>query len=441
MANKSSPVRLSSEQKIDIIKQILKSLQKGPRIVTRISRNVWDDVVRQLNLSNPTTDVFTESRCQYIYNTTKQVFEDFEEIKDITEGTFNHETHMLEILDGKWEDLLQWEDTKDTTLKPSRFRNTPFPFYDLIKDINSIVEPHDDKSDQPDTMTADITPARHNPTLPLAQVDPTPESNEAMIIIVALCIIREAKGSSEEIDRLFDELPNHPETGTPNAPTTYYKRHEHTQTEIHNILLSLHHEMQRNDLLGCHRIPWDIHTAVANELERGTTTKGLYTPNRCLNVFKRAKKQFIEFETLRATPHSKLNNTPITPSPNHHLLKDLVPNQAPDDRFREKLKKYRASLKNGFTLVQPRHKPNGTYRIRHTRTGKIKKNDLPLPKQNRPTIVLSSDDECMEEALKIINNQARPQVISRDGHSTSDDEQSSTCFEEGNTIEQLQKKL
>ncbi|KNF00078.1 hypothetical protein PSTG_06699 [Puccinia striiformis f. sp. tritici PST-78] len=128
MANKSPPVRLSSEQKIDIIKQILKSLQKGPRIATRISRNMWDDVVRQLNLSNPTKDVFTELHCQYIYNTTKQVFDNFEEIKDITEGTFNHETHMLEISDGKWEDLLQWEDTKETTLKPSRFRNTPFPF-------------------------------------------------------------------------------------------------------------------------------------------------------------------------------------------------------------------------------------------------------------------------------------------------------------------------
>ncbi|KNF00079.1 hypothetical protein PSTG_06700 [Puccinia striiformis f. sp. tritici PST-78] len=142
--------------------------------------------------------------------------------------------------------------------------------------------------------------------------------------------------------------------------------------------------------------------------------------------------------------HSKLNNTQITPFPNHHLLKDLVPNQVPDDRFREaeKLKKYRASLKKGLTLVQPRQKPNGTYHIRHTRTGKIKKNNLlPLSKQNRPTIVLSSDDECMEEASKIINNQARPQVISRDGHSTSDDEQSSTCFEEGDTIEQLQKKM
>ncbi|KAH9456680.1 hypothetical protein Pst134EA_011931 [Puccinia striiformis f. sp. tritici] len=92
-------------------------------------------------------------------------------------------------------------------------------------------------------MMADIAPARHNPTLPPAQVDPTPESNKAMIIIVALCIIREAKGSSEEINRLFDELLNHPETGTTNAPTTYYKRHEHTQTEIHNILLSLPHEM------------------------------------------------------------------------------------------------------------------------------------------------------------------------------------------------------
>ncbi|KAI9619503.1 hypothetical protein H4Q26_014267 [Puccinia striiformis f. sp. tritici PST-130] len=89
---------------------------------------MWDDVVRQLNLSNPTKDVFTELCCQYIYNTTKQVFDNFEEIKDITEGTFNHETHMLEISDGKWEDLLQWEDTKETTLKPSRFRNTPFPF-------------------------------------------------------------------------------------------------------------------------------------------------------------------------------------------------------------------------------------------------------------------------------------------------------------------------
>ncbi|KAI9619504.1 hypothetical protein H4Q26_014268 [Puccinia striiformis f. sp. tritici PST-130] len=166
-------------------------------------------------------------------------------------------------------------------------------------------------------MMADIAPARHNPTLPPAQVDPTPESNKAMIIIVALCIIREAKGSSEE-------------------------------------------------------------------------------------------------------------------------------SIAPDDQFceAEKLKKYRASLKKGLTLVQPRHKPNGTYHIRHTRTGKIKKNDLlPLSKQNRPTIVLSSDDECMEEASKIINNQARPQVISRDGHSTSDDEQSSTCFEEGDTIEQLQKKM
>ncbi|KAI7958514.1 hypothetical protein MJO29_006731, partial [Puccinia striiformis f. sp. tritici] len=209
MANKSPPVRLSSEQKIDIIKQILKSLQKGPRIATRISRNMWDDVMSSLN---------------YVAN--------------------------IYITHGK---ILKKQ--------PSSL---------LIKDINLIVEPHDDESDQPDTMMADIAPARHNPTLPPAQVDPTPESNKAMIIIVALCIIREAKGSSEEINRLFDELLNHPETGTTNAPTTYYKRHEHTQTEIHNILLSLPHEM----------IPLDIHTAVVNELERVTTTKGLYTPNR-----------------------------------------------------------------------------------------------------------------------------------------------------------------
>ncbi|POW07611.1 hypothetical protein PSTT_08189, partial [Puccinia striiformis] len=395
MANKSSPVRLSSEQKIDIIKQILKSLQKGPRIVTRISRNVWDDVVRQLNLSNPTTDVFTESRCQYIYNTTKQVFEDFEEIKDITEGTFNHETHMLEILDGKWEDLLQWEDTKDTTLKPSRFRNTPFPFYDLIKDINSIVEPHDDKSDQPDTMTADITPARHNPTLPLAQVDPTPESNEAMIIIVALCIIREAKGSSEEIDRLFDELPNHPETGTPNAPTTYYKRHEHTQTEIHNILLSLHHEMQRNDLLGCHRIPWDIHTAVANELERGTTTKGLYTPNRCLMY---SKEYVFSNFLIRIAPLAIGSETK-----NSHLRQknNLVPTRPQMTDFVKKLKKYRASLKNGLPWFSlDTNQWNISHKAHENRENQEERSSF--TKQNRPTIVLSSDDECMEEALKII---------------------------------------
>ncbi|KAH9445785.1 hypothetical protein H4Q26_004266 [Puccinia striiformis f. sp. tritici PST-130] len=51
-----------------------------------------------------------------------------------------------------------------------------------------------------------------------AQVDRTLESNEALIIALAICIMDEAKGSSEEIDRIFDELPHHPESQSTDAP-------------------------------------------------------------------------------------------------------------------------------------------------------------------------------------------------------------------------------
>ncbi|KAI7954518.1 hypothetical protein MJO28_004918 [Puccinia striiformis f. sp. tritici] len=55
----SPPVILSLEQKTNVFKQILKSLQKGPKTVTCISGDVWLDV--ELKLSNPTTDVFTKA--------------------------------------------------------------------------------------------------------------------------------------------------------------------------------------------------------------------------------------------------------------------------------------------------------------------------------------------------------------------------------------------
>ncbi|POW20600.1 hypothetical protein PSHT_03376 [Puccinia striiformis] len=51
-----------------------------------------------------------------------------------------------------------------------------------------------------------------------AQVDRTLESNEAVIIALAICIMDEAKGSPEEIDRIFDELPHHPENQSTDPP-------------------------------------------------------------------------------------------------------------------------------------------------------------------------------------------------------------------------------
>ncbi|KAI7942328.1 hypothetical protein MJO28_012355, partial [Puccinia striiformis f. sp. tritici] len=78
------------------------------------------------------------------------------------------------------------------TRKPSQTKQS---LKDQIKNLISIM--------------ADILPA---------QVDRTLESNEALIIALAICIMDEAKGSSEEIDRIFDELPHHPESQSTDAP-------------------------------------------------------------------------------------------------------------------------------------------------------------------------------------------------------------------------------
>ncbi|KAH9457876.1 hypothetical protein Pst134EA_009126 [Puccinia striiformis f. sp. tritici] len=92
-----------------------------------------------------------------IYNTSKKTFGGFEEIKDLTNRTFNHSTHMLEISKEQWEDLIQQENNKETTLKPSRVRNTPFPYYDIFKDISFIVNNQSNKSN--------ITPAQSPPVI------------------------------------------------------------------------------------------------------------------------------------------------------------------------------------------------------------------------------------------------------------------------------------
>ncbi|KAI7954519.1 hypothetical protein MJO28_004919, partial [Puccinia striiformis f. sp. tritici] len=135
---------LSLEQKTGIFKQISKSFQKGPKTVTYISGDVWLDVAWELKLSNLTTD-------------SKKTFGGFEEIKDLTNRTFNHSTHMLEISKEQWEDLIQQENNKETTLKPSRVRNTPFPYYDIFKDISFIVNNQSNKSN--------ITPAQSPPVI------------------------------------------------------------------------------------------------------------------------------------------------------------------------------------------------------------------------------------------------------------------------------------
>ncbi|KAI9609461.1 hypothetical protein H4Q26_007417 [Puccinia striiformis f. sp. tritici PST-130] len=62
---------------------------------------------------------------------------------------------MLEISKEQWEDLIQQGNNKETTLKPSRVWNTPFPYYGIFKDISIIVNNQSNKFD--------ITPAQSPP--------------------------------------------------------------------------------------------------------------------------------------------------------------------------------------------------------------------------------------------------------------------------------------
>ncbi|KAH9457875.1 hypothetical protein Pst134EB_010185 [Puccinia striiformis f. sp. tritici] len=64
---------------------------------------------------------------------------------------------MLEISKEQWEDLIQQGNNKETTLKPSRVWNTPFPYYGIFKDISIIVNNQSNKFD--------ITPAQSPPVI------------------------------------------------------------------------------------------------------------------------------------------------------------------------------------------------------------------------------------------------------------------------------------